>query len=87
MVQGMQNGHDTKYHNFAVGCYIFLAIGIVVSLFLPFYVRAKTRDPTQKKTNGLLAFGLTWLAILYMWISWSTFYQAQLYPYKTITPA
>ncbi len=81
------NGHATKYHNFAIGCYIFIALGIVLSLFLPFYVRAKTRDPSQKKTTGCLTFGLVWLAILYMFVSWSTFYQAQLYPYKTITPA
>ena len=75
-----------KTRNFFIGCAIFVAIGVVMSLALPFYVRAKTRDPTQKRTNGCLAFGLSWLAILYMWISWSTFYQAQIYPYKTITP-
>ena len=67
--------------------YIYIAIAVVLSIFLPIYVRAKTRDPSQKKTNAWLAFGLSWLGIFYMWITWSTFYQAQLWPYRTITPA
>ena len=79
-------GHSTKYHNFFVGSAIFAAIALVLGCFLPFYVGYKTRDASMKSTNMWMACGLSWLALFYMWISWSTFYQAQMYPYLTIGP-
>ena len=75
-----------KSHNFFVGTAIFAAIALVLGCFLPFYVGMRTRDKTQKGANMCMACGLSWLALFYMWISWSTFYQAQLYPYLLITP-
>ena len=77
----------TKTNNFFIGSAIFVAIAFVIGLFLPFYVGARTRDKTMKGANMCMACGLTWLALFYMWISWSTFYQAQLYPYLKISPA
>lgn len=76
--------HEVKYHNFFVGTAIFAAIALVLSITLPFYVGAKTRDKTMKGNNQCMTFGLVWLALFYMWISWSTFYQAQLWPYNAI---
>lgn len=78
--------HEVKYHNFFVGTAIFAALALVVSITLPFYVGMKTRDKTMKGNNQCMTFGLTWLAVFYMWISWSTFYQAQLWPYNAIVP-
>ena len=76
----------TETKNFFIGCAIFIAIALVLGCFLPFYVARRTKDVTMKKANMCMACGLSWLAVFYMWISWSTFYQAQIYPYVTITP-
>ena len=73
-----------KYHNFFVGSAIFGAIALVLSITLPFYVGMKTQDKSMKGNNMCMTFGLVWLALFYMWISWSTFYQAQLWPYNAI---
>ena len=75
-----------KLDNFLIGCAIFAGIALVLSMFLPFYVGARTRDKTQKGANMCMACGLSWLALFFMWITWSTFYQAQVYPYLLITP-
>jgi len=69
-----------------VGSSVFAAIALVASLFFTIYAGARTRDPSQKGSNQCMACGLTWLALFYMWIGWSTFYQAQVYPYTCITP-
>ena len=72
--------------NFMIGSLVFVAIAAVMSLFFFFYARSTTQDPSMKSANQWMACGLTWLAVFYMWIAWSTFYQAQVYPYLTITP-
>ena len=77
---------EEKQKNFFIGCAIFLAIAVVLGCFCPFYVSMKTRDQTQKKCNAFMACGLVYLAVFYMWLSWSTYYQAQLYPYYRIEP-
>ena len=76
----------TQSHNFFVGSAIFAAIALVISIFLPIYVGMRTRDKSMKGANQCMACGLSWLALFYLWISWSTFYQAQMYPYLEITP-
>lgn len=76
----------TKTTNFFIGSAIFAAIALVLGLFLPLYVGARTRDKTMKGGNMCMTCGLSWLALFYMWISWSTFYQAQVYPYMLIKP-
>lgn len=63
-----------------------MAIALVLSIFLPFYVGARTRDKSMKSANMCMACGLSWLGVFYAWLGWSTFYQAQVYPYLQITP-
>ena len=72
--------------NFFIGTAIFVAIAFVLGIFFPIYVGSKTQDQTMKRSNQCMACGLTWLALFYMWITWSVFYQAQLFPYLTVTP-
>ena len=43
--------NQTKTNNFLIGTAIFVAVALVVSLALPFYVGSRTRDPTLRSTN------------------------------------
>ena len=77
---------SVQFKNFVLGTVIWIAIAAVLSLFFFFYARMTTKDPAMRSANQWMACGLTWLAVIYMWIAWSTFFQAQVYPYLTITP-
>ncbi len=77
---------DKKLDNFLLGTAVFAAIALILGCFLPFYVGARTSDKTMKRANQWMACGLSWLGVFYMWLAWSVFFQAQLYPYLTIMP-
>ena len=77
---------NTQLKNFMLGSLIFLAIAAVMSLFFFFYARMTTKDPSMRSANQWMGCGLTWLGVFYMWIAWSTFFQAQVYPYLTVVP-
>ena len=77
---------STEKTNFFIGTAIFGAIAVVLGIVMFIYVGCKTKDPAMKGANQCMACGLSWLALFYMWIMWSTFYQAQMFPYVTITP-
>ena len=69
-----------------IGSAIFAGIALVLSIFMAVYAGMVTVDRKMKGANQCMACGLSWLALFYMWISWSTFFQAQMYPYLNITP-
>lgn len=75
-----------QLENFLLGSLIYLAIAAVLSIFFFFYARMTTKDPAMRSANQWMACGLTWLGVFYMWIAWSTFFQAQVYPYLTVVP-
>ena len=63
-----------EFKSFVIGSAIFAAIAVVMSIFFTIYAGATTKDPSMKKANMCMGCGLTWLAVFYMWIGWSTFY-------------
>jgi len=54
-----------------IGSACYVVIGIVGSIVMPMYVKARTTDVTQKSTNEWMACSLWWLAICCMWLMWA----------------
>lgn len=63
-----------------VGSGSFAGVGILVALFLSFYVRGKTKDMTMKSDNAKMTFWLVLLAFFLMWTMWICSFMHQIYP-------
>jgi hypothetical protein len=62
-----------------------VGLALFGSVFLSIYVRAKTRDLSQKKDNCVMTFWLTLLAVFLMWVMWICAFMHQMYPLARLT--
>jgi len=67
-------------HGLILGTILFLIIWLVSAIIIGEYVAWQTEKQNEKNDNRTLAWGLTFLAIVCMWLMWFTAYLHQMNP-------